>query len=72
MSEPTSATAGYKTSEFWMSLVATLLGFLMASGALDGADENSWIVRIVGGVVALLSGMGYTAARAKVKAADAA
>ena len=28
---------GYKTTEFWLSLLATLLGFLLASGVMDVA-----------------------------------
>jgi hypothetical protein len=58
---------GYKTTEFWLSLVATLVGFLMASGALDSVPEDAWITRIVGGVVACVASLGYDASRAKVK-----
>ena len=59
---------GYKTTEFWLSLLATLLGFLLASGAMDQVAADSWIARIVGGLVAVLASLGYTASRAKVKA----
>jgi len=59
---------GYKTTEFWLSLCATLLGFLLASGAMDAAPADSWIAKLVGGVVAVLATLGYSASRAKVKA----
>ena len=61
------AKPGYKTTEFWLSLLATLLGFLLASGAMDVVSEESWIARIVGGLVAVLASLGYSASRAKVK-----
>jgi hypothetical protein len=59
--------AGYKTTEFWMSLLATLLGFLLASGPMDAVPGDSWIAKLVGGAVAALASMGYSASRAKVK-----
>jgi len=59
--------AGYKTTEFWMSLLATLLGFLLASGVMDAVPEESWIAKLVGGVVAVLATLGYSASRANVK-----
>ena len=58
---------GYKTTEFWLSLLATLLGFLLASGAMDAVPEESWIAKLIGGVVAVLATLGYSASRAKVK-----
>jgi hypothetical protein len=58
---------GYKTTEFWLSLLATLLGFLLASGVMDAAPEESWIAKLIGGVVAVLATLGYSASRAKVK-----
>ena len=54
---------GYKTTEFWLSLLATLLGFLLASGAMDAAPADSWIAKLVGGVVAVLATLGYSASR---------
>lgn len=58
------AKPGYKTTEFWLSSVATILGLAMASGAI--ADGGT-VAQIVGGVVALLAGMGYTASRTQAK-----
>ena len=58
---------GYKTTEFWLSLLATLLGFLLASGVMDAVPAESWIAKLIGGVVAVLATLGYSASRAKVK-----
>lgn len=58
---------GYKTTEFWLSLLATLLGFVLASGAMEGVSQDSWVAKLVGGAVAVLASLGYTASRAKVK-----
>ncbi len=60
---------GYKTTEFWLSLLATLLGFLLASGVMDTVPADSWIAKLIGGVVAVLATLGYSASRAKVKSA---
>ena len=65
-----NAKPGYKTTEFWLSLLATLLGFLMVSGVMDVVPEESWIAKLVGGLVAVLATLGYSASRAKVKGSD--
>ena len=67
MNETILTKPGYKTTEFWVSLLATLLGFLLASGVMDAAGEESWIAKLIGGVVAVLATLGYSASRAKVK-----
>jgi len=63
----TEPRKGIATSEFWLSLIATLLGFLLASGLLDDVGEDSWISKLIGGAVAVLASLGYSASRAKVK-----
>ena len=63
---------GYKTTEFWLSLLATLLGFLLASGVMDVVPAESWIAKLVGGAVAVLATLGYSASRAKVKSGGGA
>jgi len=60
----TPAKAGFKTSEFWMSSVATVLGIVLASGAVP---EGGTVGQIIGGVLALLANLGYTASRTQVK-----
>ena len=57
---------GWKTTEFWGSALIVLAGLLYASGAIHpGSGADHWI----GLVVAGLTSMGYTAARANVKSA---
>ena len=58
---------GYKTTEFWLSLLGTLLGAVMASDILDA---DSIIVQVIGACLLVLTTMGYTAGRAKVKNAE--
>jgi hypothetical protein len=55
---------GYKTTEFWMSTIAVICGIIMSSGAVH---DGSVTERIIGGVMATLAALGYTAARAKTK-----
>ena len=56
---------GYKTTEFWLAAIAEIVGLLVMSGAIV---QGGLVGRIVGGVVAVLSALGYNASRAKVKA----
>ena len=51
---------GYKTTEFWLSLIATILGFVMASGLVI---EGSQVAQYIGGAMAILAQLGYTGAR---------
>ncbi len=55
---------GYKTTEFWMSMIAIALGAVVASGAIeiDGASAQ-----IVGLVESALVALGYTGARLTLK-----
>jgi len=55
---------GIQTTEFWLSSIATLLGVVMASGAIH---DGGIVAQIIGGVLSVLAALGYTAARAKVK-----
>jgi len=63
-----SAKPGYRTTEFWLSLLATLLGFLMASGVMETVGQESIWAKVVGGLVAALAALGYNASRSRVKA----
>lgn len=65
-----STKPGYRTSEFWLSLLAMLLGALMASGAVCTAHDTPLaqiLCRGAGVVLSLLSTLGYTASRSAVK-----
>lgn len=55
---------GYKTTEFWLSLLVVVLGALLSSGALP---DGSIVARAVGGVLAVAGSLGYTLARAREK-----
>lgn len=65
MSEEKKPRPGYRTTEFWLSLAATVLGVLWASGAIsDGGTAD----KIIGLAASVLTALGYTVARAKAKA----
>lgn len=55
---------GYRTSEFWLSSLAMLLGVVLASGAMP---EGGIASQIAGGVLSVLASLGYTASRTQVK-----
>ncbi len=67
MSEQQTTKPGFRTSEFWLSAVAVVLGIVLASGAVP---EGGLVAQIIGGVLSVLSGLGYTASRTKVKAGE--
>lgn len=55
---------GWKTSEFWLSTVAMLLGQAYASGAIaDGGTAS----KIAGLAVSVLAALGYTVSRGMAK-----
>jgi len=70
MAETTETKPGYKTTEFWLSFVATIMGFVLASGVMDNVAEDGLASKIVGGIVAVLAALGYSASRAKVKGSE--
>lgn len=55
---------GYKTTEFWLSLVATLIGLLWASGLIS---EGSTADKVIGFVAAALGQFGYAVSRGLAK-----
>ena len=61
---PPPAKPGFKTSEFWLTSLATVMGLVLASGAVT---EGGMVSQIIGGVLALLANLGYTASRTQVK-----
>lgn len=65
-------TKGIKTTEFWLSLAAVLLGALATAGAFDAPDMPGWVPKVVGMATAVLASLGYTASRGIVKSADSA
>jgi len=61
-----SQKPGWKTTEFWLSTVATVVGLALASGAVP---ETGTPATIAGAVVAILAALGYTVTRGGVKKA---
>jgi hypothetical protein len=55
---------GYRTTEFWLSAAASLVGLLLASGAL--APESGWS-RAAGLLASALAAMGYSVSRGAAK-----
>jgi len=58
---------GYKTTEFWMSVLAAVAGMVVSSGVFR---EGSEVERVVGQVAAILAAMGYTLSRTLVKSKE--
>lgn len=58
---------GLKTTEFWLSFAAMLLGAVMASGLIPA--DGPWL-QILGLAAAALAGLGYTGARMTLKRTD--
>lgn len=55
---------GYKTTEFWLSLIAVALGAVQAAGIVP--NESAW-GQMLGTVVVALVSLGYTGARLNLK-----
>ena len=68
MTDPATAPVkpGYKTTEFWLSLLAMLTGAVIASGIVDPAG-STMTAKIVGGIMSLLGALGYTVQRTSLK-----
>jgi len=62
--------SGIKTTEFALTLLAAILGCVIAAGVVSPDGAGHWD-KVVGALVALVSSLGYTIGRSKVKAAAA-
>ena len=60
----TAVKPGFKTTEFWLSAAATVVGLAIASGIVP--TSGTW-PQIVGLVTGVLGAMGYTVSRTAVK-----
>ena len=69
MSDTTAVATkpGYKTTEFYLSLLATLLSALFASGVLT---DGSTATKIAGLAAAALTAAGYSVARGMAKSSS--
>ena len=66
MSQPKKP--GYKTTEFWLSLAALVLGALLASGAIG---EESGTGKILAFAASALTALGYSVSRGMTKRGEA-
>ena len=55
---------GYKTTEFWLALAASVVSFVLASGMAPEAGPIAQVIGFVGGV---LSSLGYSVSRGLAK-----
>lgn len=55
---------GYKTTEFWLSVLAVVVGAVSASGILP--SEGPW-QQVLGVATTALVALGYTGARLTIK-----
>lgn len=65
----TDTKPGFKTTEFWLSTAAMIVGLVLASGIFSPDDPSSAkILQALGLVSSILASLGYTAGRAHTKA----
>ena len=57
---------GYKTTEFWFSVVAAIVGLLFAAGVVPTGSTFEQVLSLV---ATILAALGYTVSRAIAKAA---
>ena len=55
---------GYKTTEFWLSAAAALVGLLIASGAFE---ETSTVGKVIALAASSLAALGYSVSRGIAK-----
>jgi len=63
--------AGWKTSEFWLSILGNVIGIALATGAVGPEQAQIYgdaAAQIVGGVMTVVSGAGYAVSRGIAKA----
>ena len=57
---------GYKTTEFWLTLIAMLVGMLIAAGTLSD-DEGALVIEAAGILVAAIASGSYAISRGIAK-----
>ncbi len=61
---------GIKTTEFWLNLIVSLLGVLVATGVITPADQSALAdaaAKLAGAVMACISAAGYAVSRGRAK-----
>ena len=59
---------GYKTTEFWMTILSQLVA--ISAMVLGTYDPDSQVLEILGAITSVLSKLGYDVSRAAVKRAQ--
>jgi len=59
---------GYKTTEFWLTLLANTIGALLTSGLIA---DGSTLARVLGVIMMVLSTLGYNVSRGMAKGGEA-
>lgn len=65
---------GYKTTEFWTTVVSQIIGILALAGVIRPSDAtilNDAVVQVVGGLMTALATLGYTISRGVAKSGKA-
>ena len=60
----TPSKPGYKTTEFWLSTLAAIVGLIVASGVVP---DGGFGAQIIGAVVSGLAALGYSVSRGLAK-----
>jgi hypothetical protein len=61
---PTDPKPGYKTTEFWLAALASLVGLLFAADIFPAESQGE---KFLGLAAMVLSSLGYTVSRTMVK-----
>lgn len=64
---------GIQTSEMWTSVATTIAGVLVMAGVADSGEMPELVealTRVIGGIVAAASTLGYVNSRTNVKQAE--
>lgn len=61
--------SGWKTTEFWLSVIALVVGALIASGAFS---DTGTVAQVLAFVASALTALGYNVARGLAKRGEAA
>lgn len=64
--EKPATKPGWRTSEFWLTLAASVLGAAFASGAIG---EGGTLAKVLGLAATILTTLGYTVVRTNAKKA---
>jgi hypothetical protein len=55
---------GWKTTEFWLTAIAMIIGVLLSSGVIESGSNFD---KVIGVAATTLAAMGYTVQRSTVK-----